>query len=200
VVCSVAAASVDVPFRALGTGTVEKQVPAGTYRVRVSAADYLPFDAEVTVESKAKAELTATLNPKPPPATTKIEFEPIPAPEVAKPASGSKPFYARPGLYLAIVGAAAAAVGLGFGISASNVGKKAQDPDGDRIYDVTRAELIRAQSDAKLGNILMAAGGAVALGGVLWFALEPAQGPAKSKEPGSEPTVVGMILHVGGEF
>lgn len=200
VVTNVPMAAVDLPFRNLGTGTVERTVPAGTYRVRVSAPDYLPFEGEVTVESKGKAEVVANLAPKAVAAPLVARADLEPAPTEVRSTSSGKPFYKRPGLYVAVVGLAAAAVGLGFGMSASNVGKRAVDSDNDRIYEVTRAELKKAQSDAMLGNILMAAGGAVTLGGVLWFALEPTTGPGQGKEPGSEPHVVGMVLHVGGEF
>ena len=206
VVPSVAAASVEVLGRALGTGTVEKQVPAGTLRVKVTAPDYLPFEADVVVEAKGNAELNAQLAPKasalPPP--SRVEPEPA-VPAVKSPAAPSTPVYKRPGLYVALGGVAVLAAGLVVGISAKNIEKKAKDASGG-IANVTRGQAIAAQRNGKIGTGLIAAGGAIAAGGVLWFSLEPvfATGPkakAPVKEPGApsgEP--LALMFTVGGEF
>jgi len=206
IVPSVADAAVEVAGRGLGTGTVEKPMPAGTLKVRVSANEYQTFEGTVTVVSKGKVELAATLTPK---VALKMEVEPT-LPPVVRATGPSKPFYARPGLYLAIVGAAAAGTGAYFGVTAKNIEKRSQTVSADGVSDITRKDARTARNYARLGTILMACGAAVFTGGVLWFALEPApfspggapspgrEPGSPSKEPGSEP--VGFLFTAGGAF
>jgi hypothetical protein len=206
VVPSVAGASVEVVGRSLGTGTVEKQVPAGTLKVKITAPDYLPFEAEVAVQSKGTAELNAQLAPKPvalPPPVLKPEPEPVLV--VKPPSAPSKPFYARPGLYVGVVGVAAAAVGLVFGLNAKSIEKKANESPSGGIVGVTRLQMLDARRNSKIATGLMAGGGGLFAAGVLWFSLEPVFATSTrspGKEPtgpaGSEPTA--LLLNASGEF
>lgn len=202
VVPSEPGATVEVNGRILGTGTVEKPIAAGALKVRVTAPDFQPFEAEVTLESKGKQTVEASLQKKlltPPP-----QAGDAPPVEAAKPAAPGTPFYERGGLYLAIAGLAAVGVGVAYAVHANDVKSKMADADKDGVMDVTRWQRNQAIKDAQLANILMGAGGGVALGGALWFIFEPAPSmPGKEKEPGgpkTEPTPVGVLLKIGGEI
>ena len=207
IVPSVPDATVEVAGRGLGTGTVEKPLPAGTLKVRVSANDYQTFEGTVTVTPKGKAELAATLTAK---AALKMEpIEPA-APAVVKSSGPGKPFYARPGLYVAVLGAAAAGTGLYFGLTAKDIEKRSATANSDGVSGITRKDARVARNNARLGTILMACGAAVFTGGVLWFALEPSPAApggtrapsrepgAPAKEPASEP--LGFLFTAGGTF
>ncbi|HEY3450529.1 MAG TPA: PEGA domain-containing protein [Myxococcales bacterium] len=201
VVPSEPGATVEVGGRILGTGTVEKPVAPGVLKVRVTLPDYQPFETEVTLESKGTATVQAKLEKKILVAAQTGEAPPL---ETSKPASPSTPFYQRGGLYLAVVGLAAVGVGLAYGLKAMDVQNRAQTPDANGLIPVSRWQRYQAIKDAQLGNVLMAAGGAAAIGGVVWFIVEPAPAPpGKDREPGgpkTEPTPVGFMLRIGGEI
>jgi hypothetical protein len=204
---SVAAATVEVAGRFLGQGTVEKPVPAGTLKVKITAPDFQTFEGEVTVEPKGKAELAATLTAKPmnlPPPVLKPD-EPAFA---TKPVSTGKSVFERPGLYMAILGAAAAGTGGYLAWSAKQTENKAKTPDSYGVVPVTLKQKSDAILYARIANALFAAGGALFAGGVLWAALEPSGGssggkPGHEKEPGHEPGVgepVAFLVGIHKEF
>lgn len=194
-------ATIEVLGRTLGTGTVEKAVSAGTLKVRVTAPDFQPFEGELVVEPKGTAELQAKLERKLVVAANPV----VDAPPIEVKAAPGKPFYERGGVYLAAAGVIAAAVGIAFGAMAKDVEGRAKDANNDGVLDVTRAQTFQAQTNATLANVLVSTGAAMAAGGVLWLVLEPvlSSPPGKDKEPGgpkTEPTTVGLLIKVGGEF
>lgn len=204
VVPSEPGATVEVNGRVLGTGTVEKPLAAGSLKVRVTAPDFQPYEITFTLEPKGKQTVEAGLQKKLLSAAPQAgEAPPV---ETSKPSEPSTPFYERGGLYLAIAGLAAVGVGVAYAVRANDVKSRMTDANKDGVMDVTRWQRNQAIKDAQLANILMGAGGGVALGGALWFIFEPAPGmPGKEKEPGGprpEPTPVpvGVLLKIGGEI
>jgi len=204
VVPSEPGATVEVGGRVLGIGAGEKPGAAGVLKVRVTLQDFQPFETEVTLEPKGTATVEARLE-KPILVAPQVGEAP-PVETASLPAPTSTPFYQRGGLYVALAGLAAVGVGLSYGLRAMDVQSRAQTVDGNGLLPVTRWQRNQAIKDAQLGNILMASGGAVALGGALWFIFEPAPAPpGKEKEPGgprAEPTPVpvGFMLKIGGEI
>ncbi|MBI5542824.1 MAG: PEGA domain-containing protein [Deltaproteobacteria bacterium] len=203
VVPNLANATVEVSGRILGTGTVEKQISAGHLKLRITAPNHQPFEKEVSLDARGSAEVLAQLVPNPPPVVDAPPKDPEPVVEVKRVAG--KPFYERPGLYLALAGAAAAGVGGYFGWAAKDMEKKAQTPGSDGIVPITRSETSTAKTYALLANVLIGAGAAVVTGGTLWFALEPAPPTPGAKVREREPTAfkgetIGFLFTVGGEL
>ncbi|MGC4119126.1 MAG: PEGA domain-containing protein [Myxococcales bacterium] len=202
VVPSDPAATVEVGGRLLGVGTVEKRVAAGSLKVRVTLPDHHAFETEVTLEPKGSATVEAKLEKK---LLVAPQLGDAPPLEATRPAAPSTPIFKRGGLYVAVVGLAAVGTGVFFAMRANDIKSKAADANNDGIVDVSRWQRNQAIKDAQLGNILMGAGGGVALGGALWFIFEPAPSmPGKEgKEPGgpkTEPTPVGFLFKIGGEI
>ena len=115
--------------------------------------------------------------------------------------------FTRPGLYLALLGAAAVGVGIVFGQSAVKV-KGLLAAGGDPV-GVTRADAKAAPTSALLANVLVAAGGAAVVGGVTWVVLTPGPGappPAPKPTGTGEPTEAitpgpsGAMINFGGTF
>ena len=118
-----------------------------------------------------------------------------PAPAGQKPA----PTF-RPGWLVALGGVLVAGVGAGLGASAQAVADRAKDANGDGVLDVTRQVMLNAQGNATLANVLMVTGGAVAVGGGLWFLLAPTApaAPASAALGGTGGT--GFSVMAGGTF
>lgn len=188
-----ASALVTIDGAEAGTGTFEAVVQRGSHSVKVTAPGYKPFDQTVSVEPLKTVTVKVTLIAKP------VEVQPI----VVKQEPTGTPIYARPGLYVAIAGAAAVGVGLAFGQMAAGVQKRI-DAGGDPV-NVTRAEAKAAPGNAMLANILVGAGAAAIAGGATWIILTPTSSPAPAK-PSTEPgestttTTTGFMLGVGGTF
>lgn len=172
-----------------GTGSVEAVVQRGRHTVKVTAAGYLPFEQELTVAPLEVANVRVGLVAKPLDKPLVVE----------KPAAPSgPPLLQRPGTYVALAGVALAATGAILGTLAKGVEGRAVDTNGDGIVEVTRQDIRNAQGQAMVGNVLMAAGGAVAAGGVVWIFVTPAE-KAVSAEP-TEGGGFGVHLGVGGTF
>ncbi len=178
-----------------GMGSLEAVVQRGTRTVKVSSAGYKPFEQTVTVEPAKSVEVKVQL--------VAIPLDPV---VVQKPVEEPKGgIFTKPGLYVAIVGAAAVATGIAFGQSAAGV-KSKLDAGGDPV-GVTRADAKNAPTNAVLANVLVAAGGAAVVGGVTWIILTPSAAPPPPPAPkiNTEPTETtpaptGAMIHFGGSF
>jgi hypothetical protein len=94
-------------------------------------------------------------------------------------------------------------VGAALGSSSKGVISRAQ-PDANGVLGVTRAEYQAAQQQGALATALMAGGGALAGGSLLWLVIVPARaepssslGPVSSGAGKSDTT---LHLVVGGSF
>ena len=181
-----------------GTGSVELIAQRGTRTVKVTSAGYKPFEQTVTVESLK----TATVN-------VSLVALPLEAVVVVKKEEGPKGgIFTKPGLYMAVLGAAAVGVGIAFGQSAQGV-KTRLAAGGDPVA-VTRADAKNAPTNALMANILVGAGAALVAGGVTWVILTPTPGGAPAvpapKTGTGEPTETttpsppGAMLNFGGTF
>lgn len=180
-----------------GMGSVEVIAQRGTRTVKVTSAGYKPFEQTVTVESGKAVEVKVLLVALP------LEQVVVARP-VEEPKGG---IFTKPGLYLAIVGAAAVAVGVGFGQGAQDV-RNRLTAGGDPV-NVTRTEARAAPTSALLANILVGAGAAAVAGGVTWIILTPSPGaPAAAPVPKTgtgepietNPTPTGAMINFGGSF
>lgn len=180
-----------------GMGSLEVIAQRGMRAVKVTSPGYKPFEQTVTVESGKAVDVRVSL--------VALPLEPaVVTKRVEEPTGG---IFTRPGLYLAVLGAAAVAVGIGFGQSAQGV-KTRLAAGGDPV-GVTRAEAKAAPMSALLANVLVGAGAAAVAGGVTWIILTPTEGaeplapPSKTGtgEPTETiPTSGGVMLNFGGSF
>lgn len=177
-----------------GVGNVEAIVQRGSHTVKVTAQGFKPFEKSVTVEPSKDVTVQVTLEA--------IPLDPLAQPEV--PEGPSNNVFTKPGLYLAIAGAAAIATGIAFGQSAQNV-KTRLEAGGDPV-GVTRAEAKEAPTHALLANVLVGAGAAAVAGGVTWIlvTLPPPVPSSTGVKPTIEPTEsvtpTGAMLRIGGSF
>jgi hypothetical protein len=179
-----------------GTGSCEVIAQRGTHTVKVTSAGYKPFEKTVTVESAKSVEVKVSL--------VALPLEQVVVVKPVEEKGGG--FFTRPGLYLAILGAAAVGVGIVYGQSAQTV--KSRIAAGGDPVGVTRADAKAAPTSAMAANILVAAGAAAVAGGVTWIILTP--GPAKAPAPApktgtgepveSTPASTGFMLNLGGSF
>lgn len=173
-----------------GTGSVELIAQRGARTITVTGAGYKPFEQTVTVEPLKTAEVKVTLVALP------LEVSQISRP-VAKPEG--TPIFKRPGLYVALAGAAAVAAGIAVGQGAQAV--KTRLEAGGTPVQVTRAEAKAAEGSATLANVLVGVGAAAAIGGVTWIILTPTTSASTtSGEPTDSIPVSGWMLGVGGSF
>lgn len=189
-------AVVAVDGQEAGVGSVEYVAQRGTRTVKVTSAGYKPFEQTVTVAPGASVDVKVLLVAMP------LEQVVVQKP-IEEPKNG---FFTRPGLYIALAGAIAAGVGIGFGQAAQGV-KTRLDAGGDPV-GVTRAEAKSAPTNALLANVLVGVGAAAVAGGVTWIILTPtAPAPAPVIKPNTiEPTEsvtpapTGAMLNFGGSF
>ena len=180
-----------------GTGSVEVIAQRGTRTVKVTSAGYKPFEKTVTVEPAKSVEVKVSLVALP--LEQVLVIKPVEEPKIA--------FFARPGLYLAVLGAAAVGVGIAFGQSAQAV-KGKLEAGGDPV-GVTRADAKAAPTSALLANVLVGAGAAAVAGGVTWIILtpNPSAPPRPAPKTGTgepvestTPASTGAMLNFGGTF
>ncbi|MGV3623049.1 MAG: PEGA domain-containing protein [Archangium sp.] len=177
-----------------GVGNVEQFVQRGSHTVKVTASGFKPFEKTVSVEPGADVTVQVTLEA--------IPLDPV-APVVVQ-QGPSQNVFTKPGLYLAIAGAAAIATGIAFGQSAQNV-KTRVEAGGDPV-GVTRAEAKDAPTHAILANVLVGAGAAAVAGGITWIivTLPPpvptSTGVKPTIEPTESATPTGAMLRFGGSF
>jgi hypothetical protein len=177
----------------IGTGSVEAIVQRGTHSIKINEAGYLPFQRNVGIEPMQSVDVTVSLIAKPL-EITQLTAAPSPAPSILS----------KPGLYVAIVGAIAAGVGVALGQTAQDV--KMRLEAGGSPVSVTRTEAKAAPTQALLSNVLVGAGAAAVAGGVAWVIVTLPPPPQVTKkaiagEP-MESTIPapGAMLHFGGRF
>ncbi len=177
-----------------GVGNIEAFVQRGSHTVKVTASGFKPFEKSIIVEPTKEVTVQVTLEA--------IPLDPV---VVAKVAEGpSNNVFTKPGLYVALVGAAAVATGVILGQSAQNV--KTRIEAGGNPVAVTRAEAKDAPTQALLANILVGAGAAAVAGGVTWIivTLPPPVPTSTGVKPTLEPTESvnpsGAMIRFGGSF
>lgn len=181
-----------------GLGSLEVVAPRGIRTVKVTSPGYKPFEVTVTVEQAKTVGVKVSL--------VALPLEPVLVVKRVESTSGG--VFTRPGLYLAVLGAAAVGVGIAFGQSAARV-KGLLAAGGDPV-GVTRADAKAAPTSALLANVLVAAGGAAVVGGVTWVILTPTPGgppkaaprPTGAGEPtdATTPGPSGAMINFGGSF
>lgn len=200
--------------RTLGVGSIEARLPPGEVKVSVEADGFTSFSKTVTLAPGETSVVVARLELLGPTQNASpVRDEPADeavaalAPVgVAKKGPSGPSLFKRPALYTAVVGLAAVGVGAVLGMQAQSVGDKARDANGDGVLDVTRGEFRSAQKQATLGTALMAGGGAVAAGSVLWLVLVPTKSapppsPVSGASTGAPSDAsTGVHLLAGGSF
>lgn len=175
-----------------GSGAFDAVVQRGAHVVKVASARYEPFEETVTVAPGKAVTVRVALRAK--------ALERSLASQQTAPAGPS--VFARPGLYVAVAGLAAAGVGIALGQVAQATAAKAKTPDADGVVPLTRAQANGAKTDALLANVLVAAGGAMVAGGTIWVILTPTVRPAERPTDGapSEGAGFGFAVMAGGTF
>jgi len=171
----------------LGQGSFSVKLPAGTWALRAEGRTVYPWEGEVTVEPLKTAEVAPELKAKALPKMAAVEVAEAPRPPAPK------PVYQRPGLYVALAGAALVGAGAYFGMRVADVESRALGGRQGTVYGVTRAEVLGAGQDALLANVLYGVGGAALAGGTLWMVLAP--GLQEAHGSGG-----GVTVGVGGSF
>lgn len=172
-----------------GTGSFDAVVQRGKHVVRVAMEGFEPFEETVTVEPLKTVAVAVKLQAK------AIE---APAAAVTQQVEVSAPVLTRPGLYIAIAGAAAVGTGLFFGKMASDTQRKVEA--GGNPVDLTRAQAKAAPTQALVANILVGVGAAMVAGGATWFFLTPTTMAAVEGGDGGDAATTGLMLTVGGSF
>ncbi len=205
--------------RTLGVGSIEVRMPPGEVKLSVEADGFSSFSKTVTLAPGETSLVVARLELLGPEPTGSASTRPAPvvrdepreeavtaaalAPVgVEKKGPSGPSLFKRPALYTALVGLAAVGVGAALGMQARSVGDRARDANGDGVLDVTRREFQDAEKQATLATMLMAGGGAVAGGSVLWLVLVPTRdAPPPSTASGASPGAsTGVHLLAGGSF
>ena len=178
-----------------GMGSMEAIAQRGARTVKVTSQGYKPFEQTVTVEPGKSVDVKVQL--------VAIPLDPVVVQQPVEEPKGG--IFTKPGLYIAIVGAAAVATGIAFGQSAQAV-KNKLEAGGDPVA-VNRADAKNAPTSAVLANVLVAAGGAAVVGGVTWIILTPSGAPPPPPAPKIQveptettPAPTGAMIHFGGSF
>lgn len=199
-------AKVTLGDRDLGTGAVDVKVSAGNYLLKATAEGFagqqqvaleeggsadlqLAMEAvheEAPAKVAAGGKTTPVATPPSPGSSTAAITGPGPedaaqarASMARKPSGPSFPlgaYFTHPGLYVGAGGAAAILVGAGLGASAMSTRGRAADANKDGVFDITRSDLLAAQSQALMANVLFAAGAVALAGGGAWIFLSPPKG------------------------
>ncbi|KFA89641.1 PEGA domain-containing protein [Archangium violaceum] len=199
---NVSQAVVRVGERMLGVGTVEAKLPPGEVQLIVEADEYSTYTKTLTLVSGETQEVAVRLElngpaPEGPPSDAVAGVK-------KKKSSGSSgpTVFSRPALYTTVLGLAAVGAGVAMGMGLQG---KVQDANGDGIMDVSRAEYLAARQQSMIATALMAGGGAVAGGSLLWLFIVPARSEpvSSSVAPVSNGKgTSGTALHfvIGGSF
>ncbi|HYO69899.1 MAG TPA: PEGA domain-containing protein, partial [Archangium sp.] len=199
---NVSQAVVRVGERMLGVGTVEVKLPPGQVQLIVEADEYSTYTKTLTLVPGETQEVAVRLElngpaPEGPPADAVASVK-------KKKSSGpSGPtVFSRPALYTTVLGLAAVGAGVAMGMGLQG---KVQDANGDGIMDLSRAEYLAARQQSMISTALMAGGGAVAGGSLLWLLIVPARSEPVSSSvapvssgKGTSGTVLYFVM--GGSF
>ncbi|WP_309893237.1 PEGA domain-containing protein [Archangium sp.] len=202
---NVSAAVVRVGERMLGVGNIETKLPPGEVQLIVEADDYTPYTKTLTLTSGKTEEVQVRLElngptPEGPPADA-VATQKKPGKSSS---GGGASVFSRPALYTTLVGLATVGVGAVLGASSKGVISRAQ-PDANGVLGVTRAEYQAAQQQGSLATALMAGGGALAGGSLLWLVIVPARAEPPSSSLGPVSSGAGksgttLNLVIGGSF
>ncbi|QRN96109.1 PEGA domain-containing protein [Archangium violaceum] len=197
-------AVVRVGERMLGVGKVEAKLPPGEVQLIVEADDYSTYTKTLTLAPGATEEVQVRLelngpSPDGPPADAVAVVKK----SSKKSSSGGPSVFSRPALYTTVVGLAAVGAGVALGMSARNAA--ATGVDGQGVQSLTRSEYLAARQQSMLASGLMAGGGAVAAGSLLWLIIVPARSePASSSlapvTSGAGKGSTDLHLVIGGSF
>ncbi|MGZ3457332.1 MAG: PEGA domain-containing protein [Archangium sp.] len=177
--------------RTLGVGNVEAKLPPGEVQLAVDADDYTSFTKTVTLAPGETQEVAVRLElggpaPEGPPEDA--------VPVVKKKSSGKSSgptVFSRPAFYTTVAGLAVLGAGVAMGLGLKG---KAYDANNDGVLDISRREYLAARQQSMIATALVAGGGAVAGGSLLWLlAVAPA-----SNGPGGSGTALHFVM--GGSF
>ncbi len=199
---NVSRAVVRVGERVLGVGNVEAKLPPGDTQLVVEADDYTPYSKPLTLAPGETKDISVRLefNSAPPegPVGDVAEARPV---KKSKGASGPS-IFGRPALYTTVLGLAAVGAGVALGLPLRG---RAVDANGDGVLDISRAEYNTLRQQSLLSTALMAGGGAVAAGSLMWLIIVPQRSAPASTSVAPVAGGVGredLAVHVviGGSF
>lgn len=197
---NVSQAVVRVGERMLGVGNVEAKLPPGEVQLIVEADDYSTYTRTLTLVPGGTQEVAVRLeldgpSPEGPPADAVARAK--------KASSGTSPsVFSRPALYTTVLGLAAVGAGVAMGMGLQG---KVQDANGDGVMDLSRTEYLAIRRQSMLSTALMAGGGAVAGGSLLWLIVVPARAEPVSSSVapvsnGKGTSGTALHLVIGGSF
>ncbi len=202
---NVSQAVVRVGERTLGVGNIEAKLPPGEVQLIVEADDYSTYTKTLTLAPGGTQEVAVRLElngpvPEGPPADAVASVKK--KKKSSGGSSGGPSVFSRPALYTTVLGLAAVGAGVAMGMGLQG---KVQDANGDGIMDVSRAEYLAARQQSMISTALMAGGGAVAGGSLLWLLIVPARSEPVSSSVApvsSGKGTSGTALHFvfGGSF
>ncbi|ATB30861.1 PEGA domain-containing protein [Melittangium boletus] len=198
--CNVSQAVVRVGERMLGVGNVEAKLPPGEVQLVVEADEYTTSTQTLTLVPGETKEVAVRLELNGP-APEGPGLDAVASVKKSRGASGPSVF-SRPALYTTVLGLAAVGAGVALGMSLQGTG---QGIDGEGVREITRAQYLAAQRKDVLATALMAGGGAVAAGSLVWLIVVPQRsGPVSSSVApvAGGSSNQGMALHFvfGGSF
>jgi hypothetical protein len=195
-------AVVRVGERMLGVGNVEAKLPPGEVQLVVEADDYAPYTKKLSLAPGGTQEVAVRLElegpaPDGPPADAEAAVK-----KPGRKSSAGPALLLRPALYTAAVGLVAVGAGLAMGLSLQG---KVQDADGDRVLDISRLDYLALRRQSMASTALMAGGGALAGGSLLWLLIvparsEPVSSPGASVSQGTGSSAMALHLVIGGSF
>ncbi|PTL81699.1 PEGA domain-containing protein [Vitiosangium sp. GDMCC 1.1324] len=203
VTCNVSQAVVRVGERTLGVGNIEAKLPPGEVQLIVEADDYTAYTKTLTLVPGETQEVAVRLelngpSPDGPPSDAVANVK-----KSRRNSSGGPSIFSRPALYTAVVGLAALGAGVALGMGLQG---KAQDANGDGVLDISRKEYLAARQQSAISTALMAGGGALAGGSVLWLLLVPQRTAPVSSSVAPVSNAAGtsgttaLHLVIGGSF
>ncbi len=201
VTCNVSQAVVRVGERMLGVGSVEAKLPPGEVQLIVEADDYTPSTRTLTLVPGETKEVAVRLELNGP-SPEGPGLDAVANLKSSRKKSSGPSVFSRPALYTTVLGLAAVGAGVALGMGLRDVG---QATDAEGVRQITRTEYLAAQRKDALATALMAGGGAVAAGSLVWLIVVPARSEPVSSSVApvaGAPASPGMALHFvfGGSF
>ncbi len=195
-------AVVKVGERILGVGNVEARLPPGTMPLEVSADEYGTATRTLDLQPGARETVDVMLEISGP-APDGPPDESVAGVGASRKAP-RKSLLKRPAFYTALLGLAAVGAGVVMGLAAKDVESRANDANGDGVFDISRKERLDAQTQANLATALLVGGGAVTAGSAVWLLVVPARtAPASTSvapAAGGNGASTALHLMVGGSF